>query len=154
MYACNAQASARVDVPTAPMTLKYTIEHADDESGICKAGFASDHQRNRHAISALRRKSHPFSTCSGSRQEGQKYVFLATIVTGWSLFLLFAKVFFRIFPDFDDTASCVIWSSSEIVFCPCSVFSVQRWYCSDFCPISDDRRGRRQQHCRRRSGTA
>ena len=29
-YACKAQASARVDVPTAPMTLK------------CKAGFASD----------------------------------------------------------------------------------------------------------------
>ena len=41
-YACKAQASARMDVPTAPMTLKYTIEHADDGSGMCKAGFASD----------------------------------------------------------------------------------------------------------------
>ena len=41
-YACKAQASARVDVPTAPMTLKYTIEDADDGSGMCKAGFASD----------------------------------------------------------------------------------------------------------------
>ena len=41
-YACKAQALARVDVPTAPMTLKYTIEHADDGSGACKAGFASD----------------------------------------------------------------------------------------------------------------
>ena len=40
--ACEAQASARVDVPTARMTLKYTIEHADDGSGMCKAGFASD----------------------------------------------------------------------------------------------------------------
>ena len=40
--ACEAQASARVDVPTAPMPLKYTIEHADDGSGMCKAGFASD----------------------------------------------------------------------------------------------------------------
>ena len=36
-YACKAQASARVDTP-----LKYTIEHADDGSGMCKAGFASD----------------------------------------------------------------------------------------------------------------
>ena len=36
------QASARVDVPTVPMTLKYTIEHADDGSGMCKAYFASD----------------------------------------------------------------------------------------------------------------
>ena len=36
VYACKAQASARVDVPTAPMTLKYTIEHADDGSGMCK----------------------------------------------------------------------------------------------------------------------
>ena len=42
VYACKAQASARVDVPTAPMTLKYTIEDADDGSGMCKAGFASD----------------------------------------------------------------------------------------------------------------
>ena len=42
VYACKAQASARVDVPTAPMTFKYTIEHADDGSGMCKAGFASD----------------------------------------------------------------------------------------------------------------
>ena len=41
-YACKAQASARVDVPTAPKTLKYTIEHADDGSGMCKAGFDSD----------------------------------------------------------------------------------------------------------------
>ena len=41
-YACKAQASARVDVPTAPKTLEYTIEHADDGSGMCKAGFASD----------------------------------------------------------------------------------------------------------------
>ena len=41
-YACKAQASARVDVPTAPMTLKYTIEDAGDGSGMCKAGFASD----------------------------------------------------------------------------------------------------------------
>ena len=41
-YACKAQASARVDVPTAPMTLKYTIEDADDGSGMCKAGIASD----------------------------------------------------------------------------------------------------------------
>ena len=41
-YACKAQASARVDVPTAPMTSKFTIEHADDGSGMCKAGFASD----------------------------------------------------------------------------------------------------------------
>ena len=41
-YACKAQASARVDVPTAPMTLKCTIEHADDGSGMFKAGFASD----------------------------------------------------------------------------------------------------------------
>ena len=41
-YACKAQASARVDVPTAPKTLKYTIEHADDGSSMCKAGFASD----------------------------------------------------------------------------------------------------------------
>ena len=39
-YACKAQASARVDMPTAPMTLKYTKEHADDGSGMCKA--ASD----------------------------------------------------------------------------------------------------------------
>ena len=38
--ACEAQASARVDVPTARMTLKYTIEHADDGSGMCKAVFA------------------------------------------------------------------------------------------------------------------
>ena len=29
-YACKAQASARVDVPTAPKTLEYSIEHADD----------------------------------------------------------------------------------------------------------------------------
>ena len=42
VYACKAQASARVDVPTAPMTSKYTIEHADDGSGMCTAGFASD----------------------------------------------------------------------------------------------------------------
>ena len=42
VYACKAQASARVDVPRAPMTLKYTIEDADDGSGMCKAGFASD----------------------------------------------------------------------------------------------------------------
>ena len=28
MDACKSQASARVDVPTAPMTLKYTIEGA------------------------------------------------------------------------------------------------------------------------------
>ena len=42
VYACKAQASARVDVPTAPTTLKYTIEDADDGSGMCKAGFASD----------------------------------------------------------------------------------------------------------------
>ena len=42
VYACKAQASARVDVPTAPMTLKYTIEDADHGSGMCKAGFASD----------------------------------------------------------------------------------------------------------------
>ena len=41
-YACKAQASARVDVPTAPKTLEYTIQHADDGSGMCKAGFASD----------------------------------------------------------------------------------------------------------------
>ena len=41
-YACKAQASARVDVPTATMTMKYTIEHADDGSGWCKAGFDSD----------------------------------------------------------------------------------------------------------------
>ena len=41
MYACKAQAS-RVDVPTAPMTLKYTIEGADDGSGMCKASHASD----------------------------------------------------------------------------------------------------------------
>ena len=40
--ACKAQASAWVDVPTAPMTWKYTIEHADDGSGVCKAEFASD----------------------------------------------------------------------------------------------------------------
>ena len=31
-----------MDVPTAPMTVKYTIEDADDGSGMCKAGFASD----------------------------------------------------------------------------------------------------------------
>ena len=31
-----------MDVPTAPMTLKYTIEHADDGSGVCKGGVASD----------------------------------------------------------------------------------------------------------------
>ena len=42
VYASMAQASARVDVPTAPMTLQYTIGHADDGSGMCKAGFASD----------------------------------------------------------------------------------------------------------------
>ena len=42
VYAYKAQASARVDVPTAPMTLKSTIEHADDGSGMCRAGFASD----------------------------------------------------------------------------------------------------------------
>ena len=41
-YACEAQASARVDVPTAPKTLEYSIEHADDGSGIFKTGFASD----------------------------------------------------------------------------------------------------------------
>ena len=41
-YACKAQASALVDVPTAPMTLKYTIEHADEGSGMCKAEYASD----------------------------------------------------------------------------------------------------------------
>ena len=41
-YACKAQASERVDVPTASMTLKYTIEYADDGSGVCKAEFASD----------------------------------------------------------------------------------------------------------------
>ena len=41
-YDCKAQTSARMDVPTAPMTLKYTIEHADDGSGMCKAGFARD----------------------------------------------------------------------------------------------------------------
>ena len=41
-YSCKAQASARVDVPTAPMTLKYTIEHTDDGSGMCKAEHASD----------------------------------------------------------------------------------------------------------------
>ena len=41
-YACKAQASARVDVPTTPMTLKYTVEHADDGSGMCKAEYASD----------------------------------------------------------------------------------------------------------------
>ena len=36
-YACKAQTSARVDVPTAPMTLMYTIEHADDGRGwICQ----------------------------------------------------------------------------------------------------------------------
>ena len=35
-YACKAQAPARVDVPTAPTTLEYTIEHADDGSGMCK----------------------------------------------------------------------------------------------------------------------
>ena len=40
-YACKAQASSW-DVPTAPMTLKYTIEHADDGSGMCKAEYASD----------------------------------------------------------------------------------------------------------------
>ena len=40
--ACKAQASARVDVPTAPTTSKYAIEHADDASGMCKAGYASD----------------------------------------------------------------------------------------------------------------
>ena len=33
-YACKAQASARVDVFTAPKTLKYSIEHADDGSGM------------------------------------------------------------------------------------------------------------------------
>ena len=33
--------SARMDVPTAPMTLKYTIEDADDVSGMCKAEYAS-----------------------------------------------------------------------------------------------------------------
>ena len=42
VYACKAQASARVDVPTAPMTSKYTSEHADDGSGMCAAGLASD----------------------------------------------------------------------------------------------------------------
>ena len=31
-----------MDVPTAPMTVKYTIEHADDGSGMCKAEYASD----------------------------------------------------------------------------------------------------------------
>ena len=41
-HACKAQASARVDVPIAPMTLKDTMEHADDGSGMCKAGFFSD----------------------------------------------------------------------------------------------------------------
>ena len=41
-YACKAQASARVDVPTAPMTSKYAIEDADDASGMCKAGFAGN----------------------------------------------------------------------------------------------------------------
>ena len=41
-YACKAQASARVDVPTAPKTLEYSIEHADDGSGMLKTGFASD----------------------------------------------------------------------------------------------------------------
>ena len=41
-YACKAQASARVDVPTAPKTLEYSIEHADDGSGMFKTGFASD----------------------------------------------------------------------------------------------------------------
>ena len=40
--ACKAQASAWVDVPTAPTTSKYTIEHADDGSGMCKAEYASD----------------------------------------------------------------------------------------------------------------
>ena len=39
VYPCKAQASARVDVPTALMTLKYTIEHVDDGSRMCKAGF-------------------------------------------------------------------------------------------------------------------
>ena len=31
-----------MDVPTAPKTLKCTIEHADDGSGMRKAGCASD----------------------------------------------------------------------------------------------------------------
>ena len=31
-----------MDVPTAPKTLKYLIEHADDGSGMCKAEYASD----------------------------------------------------------------------------------------------------------------
>ena len=39
-YACKAQASARVD-----KTLEYTNEHADDGSGMCKAGFASDNAK-------------------------------------------------------------------------------------------------------------
>ena len=41
-YDCKAQASARVDVPAAPMTSKYAIEHADDASGMCKTGFAGN----------------------------------------------------------------------------------------------------------------
>ena len=42
VYACKARASARVVVSTAPMTLKYTLQDADDGSGMCKAGFSSD----------------------------------------------------------------------------------------------------------------
>ena len=47
--------------------------------------------------------------------------------------------FFRIFSDFDDTAS--IRTLFRLRNCFLSVFGVLRWCCSDFCPISDDRRG-------------
>ena len=67
-YVCKAQASARGDVPTAPMTLKYTIEHADDGSGMCKAGFASDDAS--HVIfsscSVLTRKTAAVTRCKSN----------------------------------------------------------------------------------------
>ena len=51
VYACKAQASAQVDVPRAPMTLKYTIGHADDGSGCARLDLpARKAQHARHHV--------------------------------------------------------------------------------------------------------
>ena len=70
-YACKAQASARVDVPTAPMTLKYTVEDADDGSGMCKAEYASDEAMMRCGARCSMKHANCMQLGSSSRMCGR-----------------------------------------------------------------------------------